>query len=70
MGSQWFGMGKELMKLEIFAKSIKRSSSILSTFNIDLVEILTSDDKAAFDSVINSLVSLAAIQVSIFTFFC
>lgn len=65
MGSQWFGMAKELMQLEAFEQSIIRSSGYLTQFNIDLYALLMSDDSSSFNSTINSFISLAAIQVGL-----
>ncbi|XP_067120579.1 fatty acid synthase [Centruroides vittatus] len=67
MGTQWPGMGKDLLKLKPFAKSIQHSEEILKPFGIDLMQILT---KPAAESsnkreIISSFVAIAAIQVAL-----
>lgn len=64
MGSQWNGMGKQLLNIPKFAESISKSEAILKTKGIDLLSILTSDDPKLFDNILNSFVGIAAIQVS------
>lgn len=65
MGSQWPGMAKSLMQLPVFAASVNRSAAALRPHNIDLVKIITEAPAAAFDDVINSFVSIAAVQVAL-----
>lgn len=65
MGSQWPGMANTLMKLPAFAASISRSAAALRPHNIDLLNIITSAPATAFDDVINSFVSIAAVQVAL-----
>lgn len=63
MGSQWNGMGRDLMQLPIFAESIKKSAAILEQKGVDLMKILTDDDKTIFDNILHSFVGIAAVQV-------
>lgn len=65
MGSQWPGMAKTLMQLPAFAASVNRSAAALRPHNIDLINIITDAPAAAFDDVINSFVSIAAVQVAL-----
>lgn len=65
MGSQWPGMAKSLMRLPAFADSINRSAAALRPHNIDLIDIITDAPATAFDDVINSFVSIAAVQVAL-----
>jgi fatty acid synthase len=65
MGSQWSGMGKDLMQLEVFEKSIKRSAQWLTPHGIDLVDLVMHGSDADFDKVLNSFVSIAAVQVAL-----
>lgn len=63
MGCQWFGMAKELMQVQMFARSIRRSSEVLAEHGLDLYALLMSDDSNTFNNLINSFVSIASIQV-------
>lgn len=63
MGSQWATMGSTLMKIPLFAESIRKSHKILESKNVDLLNIISSNDVAVFDSVLNSYIGIVAIQV-------
>lgn len=63
MGSQWNSMGKQLLNIPIFAKSIRKCEAILKPKGVDLINILTSEDPALFNNILNSFVGIAAIQV-------
>lgn len=63
MGSQWNGMGKQLLNIPIFAESMRKCELILKPKGVDLMEILTSDDPNLFDNILNSFIGIAAIQV-------
>lgn len=64
MGSQWSGMAKEMMKFEVFEKSIMRSAEVLAPHGIDLVETIVNGTDEVFDNVLKSFVSIAAVQVN------
>lgn len=63
MGSQWYGMAKDLMAVKPFRDSILQSNTYLERFGIDLYKMLTSDDETTFCNTINSFVGIAAVQV-------
>jgi fatty acid synthase len=63
MGSQWAGMGKGLLRLPIFAATIKRLQPILEPEGIDLTHTITTDNSDLFENIIYSFISIAAIQV-------
>ena len=65
MGSQWAGMGKELMRFPIFVKAIQKCNAALKPRGVDIVKIITSKDKATFDNALNSFVGIAAIQIGL-----
>jgi fatty acid synthase, animal type len=65
MGSQWASMAKDMMKVEVFRQAINRCAEALQNENIDLIDILTRSDEAKFDNILNSFVSIAAIQVAL-----
>jgi len=63
MGSQWHGMGADLMKLPIFANAINKCDNVLKPLGVNIKYILTSQDQQIFDNILNSFVGIAAIQV-------
>jgi len=67
MGSQWTGMGRDLLALPPFKDSIEKSANTLNTLGLDLYAIFNSNDKTVFDNVLNSFVGIAAIQVRFFS---
>ncbi|KAI8426660.1 LOW QUALITY PROTEIN: hypothetical protein MSG28_005429 [Choristoneura fumiferana] len=65
MGSQWAGMARALLRLPVFAASVSRAAAALRPHGLDLLHVLTEAPEAAFDNVINSFVSIAAVQVAL-----
>ncbi|CAG9791688.1 unnamed protein product [Diatraea saccharalis] len=65
MGSQWAGMGTQLMRIPIFAAAIERCQRALEPKGIDLVHIITSTDKKIFDNILHSFVGIAAVQIGL-----
>ncbi|KAJ8964696.1 hypothetical protein NQ317_001270 [Molorchus minor] len=65
MGSQWCGMGKDLMKIDVFRKTIKRCAVALKPYNIDLEDILTSTSPSVFDNISNNFTAIAAVEIAL-----
>ncbi|XP_050421854.1 fatty acid synthase-like [Adelges cooleyi] len=65
MGSQWTGMGRDLLALPPFQKSIENTANTLKSLGLDLYAIFNSNDKTVFDNVLNSFVGIAAIQIAL-----
>lgn len=65
IGSQWLEMGRDLMKLPIFADSIDYCHNVLLNKGINLKEIITSKHEATFSNVMNSYVGIVAIEIAI-----
>ncbi|XP_044766742.1 fatty acid synthase-like [Coccinella septempunctata] len=65
MGSQWPGMAKDLMKIDVFRNSINRSADLLKPHGINLDDLLTNGTEATFNNVLNSFVSIAAVQIAL-----
>ncbi|XP_049878856.1 fatty acid synthase-like [Pectinophora gossypiella] len=65
MGSQWAGMGTELMRIPVFAAAIERCHKALEPKGVDIVHIITSPDKTIFDNILNSFVGIAAVQIGL-----
>lgn len=65
MGSQWTGMARELMHLPIFAQSINDCAEILREVNVDLIHLLTSDDKSILNTMVPCFVTIASVQAAL-----
>uniref|UniRef100_A0A336MX78 CSON007834 protein n=2 Tax=Culicoides sonorensis TaxID=179676 RepID=A0A336MX78_CULSO len=65
MGSQWTQMGSSLMQLPTFRKTIEECHKVLEKKGLNLIEILTSNDKKTFDNILHSFVGIAAIQIAL-----
>lgn len=65
MGSQWASMAKDLMQFEVFAKSIHRCAEALRPEGVDLLEVLTKSTDQSFENILNSFISIAAMQVAL-----
>ena len=66
MGTQWHGMGRDLMGIEAFHQSILRSEAALQQHGVKLQELITSSDERVFENTLNSFVGIVAIQVGHF----
>lgn len=65
MGSQWISMGRSLIKIPLALESIKKSHEVLKQFDIDLIEIITSEDPNTFKDPINSYVGIISIEIAL-----
>jgi fatty acid synthase len=65
MGTQWSGMGRDLMGLKLFRQSIERSSIVLKKYDVDLFKLILSSTPSDLEKPINSFVSIAAIQIAL-----
>ncbi|XP_077979410.1 fatty acid synthase-like [Glandiceps talaboti] len=65
MGTQWTGMGRDMMELDIFRDSILKSTEYLKDTNINVYEMLMNSDDNMYEDVVKSFVGLAAIQVAL-----
>ncbi|CAC5370812.1 FASN [Mytilus coruscus] len=65
MGTQWCGMGKMMMVIPKFKKSILKSDGVLRVYGVELYKLLTEGTDDDFNDTINSFVGIAAIQVAL-----
>ena len=64
MGSQWPGMGRDLLHFPVIRDTLRRLHRILEPKGMDLMNIVTKADESLFDNILNSFVAITAIQVS------
>ncbi|CAL1290486.1 unnamed protein product [Larinioides sclopetarius] len=67
MGTQWPCMAKQLMNLEVFASSIRRSAEILKPYGLDLIDLVTNEGtkEPSSKNVTATFVSIAAVQIAL-----
>ncbi|KAL0116828.1 hypothetical protein PUN28_010028 [Cardiocondyla obscurior] len=65
IGSQWPGMGADLMKFPVFAEAIKKCDAVLQPRGVDIINIVTSKDKTIFDNILHLFVGIAAVQIGL-----
>lgn len=65
MGSQWSGMGKELLELPVFANAIARCDQVLKPKGVDIYRVICNQESGLFDYILNAFVGIVAIQVSL-----
>ncbi|XP_015126151.1 fatty acid synthase [Diachasma alloeum] len=65
MGTQWAGMGRELLPIETFQTSLRRCAEALKPVGIDLFDLILNGTDKTFENVLHSFVSIAAIQVAL-----
>jgi fatty acid synthase len=69
MGSQWPGMGRKLMVIPAFDRSIRESSAALDEYGLDVYKMLQSADPAYYENnTMNCMLAITAIQVYYFYF--
>ncbi|GAB6033131.1 hypothetical protein CHUAL_012740 [Chamberlinius hualienensis] len=65
MGCQWRGMAREMMQLPVFRDSLLRANEYLKPHNINLLNLIFSDDDRTWDTILHSFVALISIQVAL-----
>lgn len=65
MGSQWFGMGRDLMTVKLFRESIERSAAVLRKYDMDLCQLILSSSANDWDKLLTSFVTIVAVQIAL-----
>ncbi|XP_076649208.1 fatty acid synthase-like [Halictus rubicundus] len=66
MGSQWAGMGKDLLCIEPFKRSLERCADALKPKGVDLMNVILNSTSESFvENVVHCFISIAAIQVAL-----
>lgn len=65
MGSQWPGMAKQLIQIDLFKQSIKKCAEALKPHGLNLEELIINGTDADYENVLNSFVSIASVQVAL-----
>jgi fatty acid synthase, animal type len=64
MGSQFSGMGQDLMKIDTFRQSMLRSAQTLKPLCVDLMDLIYAKENV-YTRPMNSFVAIAAIQIAL-----
>lgn len=62
MGSQWSGMGRSMMEINMFRDSIMKSDAVLKQHGVNLYDMIMNEEELAND-VVKSFVGITSIQV-------
>ncbi|XP_018371882.1 PREDICTED: fatty acid synthase-like, partial [Trachymyrmex cornetzi] len=65
LGSQWPGMGRNLLKFHVFAKTIRKCDVILKPYDISITDILTSTQEKMCENALNAFLGIIAIQIGL-----
>ncbi|KAK0397543.1 hypothetical protein QR680_002165 [Steinernema hermaphroditum] len=66
MGSQWPGMGRELMVIPAFDNSLRLSSQALEQYGLDVYKMLCNPDAAQYENnTLNCMLAITAIQIAL-----
>ncbi|KAG8225765.1 hypothetical protein J437_LFUL005724, partial [Ladona fulva] len=65
MGSQWAGMGKDLLRLPAFASAIATCDSVLKPRGLNIYRIISDEDPGIYEDILNSFVGIAAVQIGL-----
>lgn len=64
-GSQWAGMACDLMQIDVFKNSILKCAEALRHEGVDLIDIITRNDERLFENILNTFISIIAVQVAL-----
>ena len=57
-------MGKKMMEVDVFNKSIMKLHQVLQPYGISIFNIIMNSDSSTFDNPQNSFIGITAIQVN------
>lgn len=63
MGSQWNGMGRELMQYEVFRDVVLKCSEALKPFGLSVYQMIMEGTEETYKDTLVSFVCIATIQV-------
>lgn len=63
MGSQWLGMGKDLLQVDIFRQTIEQCDKALAPMNVSLKSLYENPTEDVFKNPINVMTGVIGMQV-------
>ncbi|XP_036142985.1 fatty acid synthase-like [Monomorium pharaonis] len=65
LGTQWPGMGQNLLKFQVFANTIRMCDTILKPYDISVTDILTRTDEKVYENALYAFLGIVAIQIGL-----
>ncbi|XP_039304084.1 fatty acid synthase [Solenopsis invicta] len=65
LGSQWPGMGRNLLKFHVFANTIRQCDIILKPYGVNVTDILSKTDEKINKNALYAFVGIVAIQIGL-----
>ncbi|KYN02883.1 PREDICTED: fatty acid synthase-like [Cyphomyrmex costatus] len=65
LDSQWPGMGRSLLKFNVYAKAIKKCDKVLKPYNISIIDILTKTEEKLWKNALNAFLGIVAFQIGV-----
>ncbi|KAL6447829.1 hypothetical protein ACFW04_000150 [Cataglyphis niger] len=65
MGTQWAGMGRELLRIETCYRSLCQCADVLKNHDIDLMDIIRNGTDETYEMITIAYVSIVAIQIAL-----
>ncbi|XP_036143145.1 fatty acid synthase [Monomorium pharaonis] len=65
LGTQWPGMGQNLLKFQVFANTIRMCDTILKPYGISVTDILTRTDEKLCENALYAFLGIVAIQIGL-----
>lgn len=68
MGTQWTGMGREMMQFPQFRRTIKKCAAVLEPLGVNILDMVTNGDETTFENTLNCFTVITGIQASRFLY--
>ncbi|KYN37410.1 Fatty acid synthase [Trachymyrmex septentrionalis] len=65
LGSHWPGMGRNLLKFHVFAKTIRKCNDVLKPYGISIMDIITKMEENISENRLNIFLGIVAIQIGL-----
>lgn len=66
LGTQWIGMGADLLKIKTFALTMQKLQENLQDLDVDICKIISEEkNPKIFDNVLYSIVGVTAVQIGL-----
>jgi len=65
MGSQWPGMARDLMCIDVFRNTMQRCSDVLVPYGLNVMDMIMTGTEETFKSTLNCFSCICAVQISL-----
>ena len=63
MGSQWSGMARDVLHVQVFKQSLLKSDAVLKHYDVELMKIIEEGNDDTFQNPVNAFIAITSIQV-------